>query len=115
MPYSKYNNRKARIGGVVFDSRAEASRWRELCLMERAGEIHNLRRQVSYELIPSQYEGKRCVERSCRYVADFVYTTRDGVEVVEDVKGTRTPEYIIKRKLMLYVHHIKIREVTTRR
>jgi hypothetical protein len=49
-------------------------------------------------------------ERRCVYVADFVYT-EDGKKVVEDTKGMRTKEYVIKRKLMLYIHHIKIKEV----
>ncbi len=90
--------------------------------MQRAGLISNLREQVSFELIPAQYgdcgtdlKGKPvrvCVERSCRYVADFVYTLNDsGITVVEDTKGVRTKEYIIKRKLMLWVHGIRIREI----
>ena len=65
--------------------------------------------QVAFELIPAQKAGGRS-ERACKYVADFVYT-KSGEVVVEDVKGHRTPEYIIKRKLMLWRHGIAIQEV----
>ena len=61
-------------------------------------------------MIPAQYIDGKCVERSVKYKADFFYT-KDGELVVEDTKGFRTPDYIIKRKLMLYVHHIRIKEV----
>lgn len=64
-------------------------------------------------LIPSQYaevDGKRrCIERECTYVADFVYL-QDGEIIVEDTKGFRTPEYKIKRKLMLFLKGIRIKE-----
>jgi len=76
--------------------------------------ITDLQRQVEYLLIPSQYRnvnGKRvCVERPCKYKADFVYKEK-GQLVVEDVKGFRTPEYVIKRKLMLERYDIVIKEV----
>ena len=86
-----------------------------LRLMERAGLISDLREQVPFELIPAQWEmagGKRrCVERACKYVADFTYVDNEtGETVVEDAKGFRTREYVIKRKLMLRVHGIRIRE-----
>lgn len=90
--------------------------------MQSSGIISNLREQVSFELIPSQYATcgtdlkghpvKKCIERACRYVADFVYTdNQTGQTIVEDTKGIRTKEYIIKRKLMLYLHGIRIKEV----
>ena len=93
--------------------------------MERAGQIHGLRRQVRFELLPPQYEtierystktgkrltdGQKLAERGVYYIADFVYTLPDGSQTVEDVKGMKTPEYIIKRKLMRQVHGIKILE-----
>lgn len=53
---------------------------------------------------------KKLIERGVYYIADFVYY-RDGEYIVEDTKGVRTKDYIIKRKLMLYVHGIKIKEV----
>ncbi len=100
---NKYRAR--RTGGYA--SRREARRAAELRLMERAGLVSDIREQVPYTLIPAQ-EG----ERPCRYVADFVYTdTATGRTVVEDTKGVRTKEYVIKRKLMLWVHGIRIHEV----
>lgn len=106
---SKYNNIKTRtFDGIYHDSKKEAKRWFDLCLLQKAGEISGLRRQVEYELIPKQ-EGERAV----KYIADFVYE-QNGKKVVEDVKSPATrkkPEYVIKRKLMQYIHHIKIKEV----
>ena len=103
---AKYNNTKIRVDGRLFDSKAEAARWQELSLLERAGEITELERQVEYELIPKQ-KGERAV----KYVADFRYKDHEGKTVVEDTKGVRTPVYILKRKLLLWVHGIRIREV----
>lgn len=100
-----------REGG--YDSRREHSRARQLRLLQAAGAISNLREQVPYILIPAQRDASgHLIERQCSYRADFVYTdTATGAVVVEDTKGVRTPQYIIKRKLMLYVHGIRIREV----
>lgn len=106
---SKYKNKHLVWDGMEFDSQKEAMRYRELSLLQKAGEISDLRRQVRYELIPSQRIQGKVVERPIFYIADFVYTT-GGKEVVEDCKGVKTPAYIIKRKLMLYVHGIRIRE-----
>ena len=106
---SKYKNRKLTIDGGVFDSLKEYRRYRELALLQKAGQISDLKRQVKYELIPTQRIGGRVIERACAYIADFVYT-ENGETVVEDTKGFRTKEYIVKRKLMLYVHGIRIRE-----
>lgn len=108
---SKYNSKKTVVDGQKFDSKKEANRYQELVLLEKAGVIKNLSRQVKFVLIPSQRdESGKVIERECSYKADFVYT--DGGEtVVEDVKGYRTKEYIIKRKLLLYQYGIKIREV----
>ena len=105
----KYGNRTVTLNGEKFDSHKEARRYGELVLLERAGQISNLERQVRFELIPSQYRDGKCVERAAHYIADFVYM-EDGTKVVEDTKGFRTPEYKIKRKLLLYMHGIKIRE-----
>lgn len=101
---SKYNAQRTESGGITFDSKKEASRWEELQLMLRAGEISELRRQVEFAL---------CVEGEliCRYRADFVYRNKAGRRIVEDAKGVRTGEYIIKRKLMLACHAIEIQEV----
>lgn len=101
-------------------SKKEHYRANELKVWERAGIISNLREQVSFELIPTQYltlcdedTGKTtriCLERECKYIADFVYEM-NGQTIVEDTKGVRTKEYIIKRKLMLFIHGIRIKEV----
>lgn len=108
---SKYNSKKIVVDGQKFDSKKEARRYQELLLLEKAGEIKNLCRQVKFVLIPSQRdENGKVVERECSYKADFTY--EEGIKtVVEDVKGYRTKEYIIKRKLMLYQYGIRIREV----
>lgn len=119
----KYRNKKVEIDGIVYDSKKEYNRYRELLLLERAGAISNLQRQVKYVLIPAQREpdtiGARggvrkgkLLERECSYVADFVYIdTTKGEQIVEDTKGFRTKDYIIKRKLLLWVHGIRIKEI----
>ena len=118
----KYGNKKVRYQGAVYDSRKEARRFAELSLLEKAGKITDLQTQVKFVLIPSQREpdtvGKRggikrgkVIEKECAYYADFVYTDENGETVVEDTKGFRTTEYIIKRKLMLYIHGIRITEI----
>lgn len=107
---SKYGNRKVTRNGEAFDSAKEARRFGELVLLEMAGQIFDLKRQVKYELIPTQKIGGKVAERACTYVADFVYI-EDGKTVVEDAKGFRTKDYIIKRKLMLFIHGIRIKEV----
>ena len=121
----KYGNRKVTVDGITFDSKKEARRYTELKLLERAGEIHGLELQKVFELIPAQYEavsrddyikskGKKtkgkCIERAVKYKADFYYIENNR-QIVEDTKGMKTKDYIIKRKLMLYVYGIRIREV----
>ena len=107
---NKYNNRKVVILGENFDSQKEADRWAQLKLMERAGAITDLQRQVKFVLIPSQKADGKVIERECSYYADFVYL-QDGEKVVEDTKGLRTADYIIKRKLMLHIHGIRVQEI----
>ena len=107
---SKYGNRKVIREGMTFDSVKEYKRYRELLLLQKAGAITGMQRQVKYELIPTQRIGGKVAERACTYIADFVYQ-ENGETVVEDTKGFKTPEYIIKRKLMLWIHHIRIKEV----
>jgi hypothetical protein len=107
---NKYHSRKITRDGMTFDSVKEYRRFCELRLLERAGAVTELERQVKFELIPSQRIGGKVVERACAYIADFVYM-ENGKKVVEDTKGFRTPDYIIKRKLMLWVHGIRIKEV----
>ncbi len=108
----KYGNRKTVIDGHTFDSKREATRYDVLKLLERAGQITGLELQPRFELIPKQRRDDGKPERACEYVADFRYTdTRTGQTVIEDAKGMRTRDYILKRKLMLQVHGISVREV----
>ena len=109
---SKYGNKKIEYNGEVFDSKKEYKRWCELKLLERAGKITDLRRQVKFVLIPSQFDSEgNLIERECYYKADFVYNdTEQNKTIVEDSKGVRSKEYVIKRKLMLYLFGIKILE-----
>ena len=112
--YNKFNAKKVYVDGIAFDSQKEAKRYQELKLLERAGLIQDLQRQVKFVLIPAQTENGKVVERKMEYIADFVYT-QNGEQVVEDVKGYKGSVayqlYTIKRKLMLYVHGIKVKEV----
>lgn len=107
---SKYRNRKTTVDGVTYDSAKEARRGAELRLLERAGLIQDLCAQVKYVLVPAQKRNGKVIERPVTYIADFVYK-ENGETVAEDVKGFRTKEYIIKRKLMLWEYGIQIKEV----
>ena len=102
----KYGNRKITRDGIEFDSIKECQRYCELKLMQRAGVISDLQMQVKYELIPAQRINGKVVERAVDYIADFVYQ-QNGETVVEDTKGFRTKDYILKRKLMLWIHSIR--------
>lgn len=119
---AKYRNSKVTIGDDTYDSMKEYRRYLDLLALEKTGEIKELQRQVKYILIPAQREpdtiGKRggihkgrLLEKEVAYFADFVYTDSSGETIVEDTKGIRTKDYIIKRKMMLYFHKIRIHEV----
>ena len=132
---TKLNNKSIIIDGIEFQSVKEGNRYSELNILQRAGKISNLELQKRYELIPAQYEtvetgeyykvgAKKgqpktkqvCIEQSVVYIADFVYQ-ENGQTVVEDVKGFRDPssatyaKFVLKRKMMLWIHGIKIKEV----
>ncbi len=126
---NKYNSRKVTVNGITFDSKKESRRYEELLLLERAGIIQNLQMQVPFTVIPQQTEiterystktGNRLkdkitvLERETTYIADFTYQ-KNGELVVEDVKGyknsTAYAVFVIKRKLMLQVHGIRVKEV----
>lgn len=115
---SKYHNAKYKYNGIIFDSKAEMRRYLELLPLLRTGIISDLQRQVKFELVPSQKlpePRKRLgrmerTERAVNYIADFVYRKGEKL-IVEDVKGVATKDYIIKRKLMLWVHGIQIKEI----
>ena len=124
---NKYNAKKVEYDGILFDSQKEVLRYKELTFLCSEGIISNLQRQVKYILIPTQREpaqiGPRgglkqgkLLENECSYLADFVYTVNEtGETVVEDVKGYRKGEaykvFTIKRKLMLFVYGIQVKEV----
>ena len=113
---NKYLNRELNTPDGKFDSVKEYRRWQELKLMERAGIIYELQRQVPFVLIPKQVDeitGK-VLEREAKYIADFTYRDRNTHKlVVEDTKSkaTKTKDYILKRKLLLYRHGLQIKEV----
>ena len=124
---NKFNNHKIVFHGETYDSQLELARFLFLSNREKEGEITNLQRQVEYLLIPAQYgteikhlktkdkEVRVLLERSCSYIADFVYE-RDGKTIVEDCKGSKyiiTADFKIKKKLMLWVHHIQIKIVSS--
>lgn len=106
---NKYRNNPIIIDGIRFDSTKEGHRWCELQTLQKAGVISDLQRQVAYELQPAFYfQGKKI--RPIQYVADFVYN--EGNErIVEDVKGVKTQEYKMKKKMMQYIYGIDIHEV----
>lgn len=110
---SKYSAQKTTFRGQTFDSKKEAERFAQLRYMQMGKLISGLECQVKFELIPNQKdENGKVIERAVNYVADFVYTDlKTGEQVVEDTKGVKTKEYIIKRKLMLHVHGIRIKEI----
>ena len=101
------------MDGQKFDSMKEAARYQELKLLERCGEIRELKRQVAFVVIPAQYdESGKLLEREVKYIADFTYIEKGSlVRTVEDVKGLKTDVYKLKRKLMLYRNGIRIKEV----
>lgn len=111
----KYHNQKVVTPDGEFDSEKEYRRWCELKLLERAGEIRELKRQVPFVVIPVQKDDNgKVIEREVKYIADFTYYEgRSLRRTVEDVKSraTKTREYIIKRKLMLWRNGIRIKEV----
>lgn len=110
-PRAKYGNRKVTIDGETFDSLAEARRWGDLLLLQRAGRITELRRQVPYVLVPAIPKTRDLpAQRAVTYVADFVYRDRERRLVVEDVKGVRTEVYKLKAKLMRWAHGVVVKE-----
>lgn len=128
MVRSKFGNKITYVGDIRFDSKTEANWYLKYRDAERRGWISNLRLQVPYELIPGIYEEREeikhlktkdkvvrkkvTVQKPVHYIADFVYfDNRTGKEVVIDVKGKRTKEYILKKKMMRYFKGIEIIEV----
>ena len=111
---NKFRNKKITVDGILFDSKKEAGIYQELKLLRASGELKEFERQVKFELIPSQKdEAGKVIERAVTYTADFVVSYPDGEVVVIDAKGNRAldAKYPIKRKMMLYFHKIRIKEI----
>jgi len=105
----KYNAKKTECSdGTICDSKREAARYEQLLILQRIGDIRDLQRQVSFELVPDM---KHFKIRGTTYRADFTYVDLDGIRHVEDAKGMKTPEYKIKRKLMAWKYGILVEEV----
>lgn len=107
MNRSKYRAIKTCIDGIMFDSKKEANRYCELCLMERAGVITDLQLQVPFVLVEKSKYG-----REIKYVADFTYIENEKY-IVEDVKSsaTKTPLYLLKKRLVAEIYGVEIKEV----
>ena len=104
---NKYHAQKTTVDGMKFDSKAEARRWQELKILERAGQIQELRRQVIFKLLKAvSCRGK--VARPTTYIADFVYN-ENGIEIIEDTKGMLTKEFLLKEKMMKAILNKDIR------
>lgn len=113
MATNKYKAKQHEFNGHTFASGREKRRYQQLLLLERAGKISNLELQPKYELIPRAIKADGSIERAAIYTADFRYV-EGGVVVVEDVKSKATAklaDYVLRRKLMLQVHGVEIREV----
>lgn len=104
-PYSKYGAKKVSFDGIEFDSTKEARRYQDLVLMQKAGQIRELRRQVPFEVTLNGVH-------ICKWIADFVYheNTYECPRVVEDCKGFKTDIYRLKKKLVEAKHGFKILE-----
>jgi hypothetical protein len=109
MRRSKYNATKTVVDGITFASKAEAKRYAELKLLERAGEITVLRTQPLFNL---RAAGGGPDAEIGKYVADFGYfIPASGKHVYEDVKGFKTPLYRWKKKHVEAQYGIKIVEI----
>ena len=106
---TKYRNKKLTTPDGTFDSQREYKRWCELKLLQKAGKISQLQRQVKYVLIPRQKRDDGTFERPVTYTLDFEYF-EDGRTRAEDSKGCRTQQGILRRKMMLHFHGISVRE-----
>ena len=98
---AKYNNKKTKSDGIVFDSKKESEKYHELKMLEKSGKIKKLERQKRFEIVP-----KTPGERAVFYVADFTYEI-EGKKICMDVKSSITrknPTYIIKRKLFKSIY-----------
>ena len=109
MGINKYKNRKTTVDNIVFDSAAESQYYIYLKLLERQGDIRDLKTQVTFPLIIDGVDGKK--HKICKYVADFTYTDKEGIYHVDDVKNptlTKGVAFRLKFKLMLALYGVEI-------
>ncbi len=108
---SKYNSKKTTIDGITFDSKKEAARYVDLKLLEKAGVIKDLDLQPKFQLQPTYSKNGKKV-KAIFYKADFQYFDNEKKKiVVEDVKGIRTREYLLKKKIFEFVYALTITEI----
>lgn len=108
---TKYRAVKCQYDGITFDSKKERARYIELKILEKAGEISHLRLQVPFVLVPKEKDAAGRTLRAVKYYADFVYFDKNERLHIEDVKGVRTKEYILKKRLMWHINRLNIEEV----
>ena len=108
---SKYRNKPCQVGAEKYRSQRERDRHQSLMLLQRAGKIAGLTREVPFVLADRvKIEGEGRTRPAVKYVADFVYSTSEGRYVVEDAKGVQTALYRLKKHLMATVHGISVVE-----
>ena len=109
---NKYRNKPCEVGAEKYRSQREAKRHQDLLLLQRAGKIVGLTREVPFVLAPGvKIEGEKRARPALRYVLDFLYTTAEGKTIAEDAKGMATALWRAKKHLMATVHGIHVREV----
>ena len=108
---SKYRNQRIEVDGMMFDSKGEAAHYGRLKLAKQAGAVLDFERQVPFVFEVTYRANGREVVRKMKYIADFVVTFKDGRKEVQDFKGHKTREYKQKKKLMLELYGIEIREI----
>jgi hypothetical protein len=105
---NKYHNKKIAIDGHIFDSIKEAKRYRELKLLMVAigkDKIYNLKLQPKF-LLQESFEKGGKKYKEINYIADFQYVNGANKIIIEDVKGMKTKEYLLKKKLFEYRYKI---------
>lgn len=98
---NKYRNVRTVVDGLKFDSKAEAARYGELKLLDKAGQIYALQRQRRW---PLRVDGVKV----STYISDFDYMDANDRQVVEDVKGMETAVFKLKRKMFEAQYGLKI-------
>lgn len=100
---NKYHARKTTVGGRTFDSKREAEVYLELLTQKQAGEIVRIAFQPQYTLLSAFKDNEGKKQRAITYTADFFVTFVDGHSEVIEVKGVRTRDYLLRKKLFLHM------------